>query len=130
MENAKQMSLDKFAKGALLEKFNLEMEKVSSNINDPNTSKTAQRTVTIKLTMKPDEDGISATTFSVTSSLATAKEGSTKLIFGYDYDNKRGLVNEFSADMVGQIDMEELEKQIEEKKNMPDNVIDLRQQKA
>lgn len=130
MENLKQISLDKFAKGALLEKFNLEMEKVSSNINDPNTSKTAQRTVTIKLVIKPDEDGISATTFSVTSSLAAAKEGSTKLIFGYDYDNKRGLVNEFNADMVGQIDMEELERQIEEKKNMPDNVIDLRQNKA
>ena len=51
---AKYMSLDRFAGGALLERFNLAMRQIVQNIADANADPQKARTLTIKLTFKPD----------------------------------------------------------------------------
>ena len=51
---AKFMSLDRFAGGALLERFNLAMRQIVQNIADTNADPQKARTLTIKLTFKPD----------------------------------------------------------------------------
>jgi hypothetical protein len=48
--------LDTLNQGAAVEMFGRELEKVLTNITDPNTSATAVREITIKVTFKPNED--------------------------------------------------------------------------
>lgn len=127
MKEEKQLSLDRFANGAILEKFNQEIQKVSENIYDPNTSATAKRTITMKLEIKPDAGReLGDTEIIVTSKLAPSKSVPTKLVFGYDNHHKKGIAKELKSDMLGQLDLEELEQELKEKaENIPDNVVDL-----
>lgn len=127
MIEERQLSLDKFANGAILEKFNQELEKVSANIYDPNTSSTAKRTITMKLEIKPDEGReLGNTEIIVTSKLAPSKSVPTKLVFGYDNHHKKGVAKELKADMLGQIDLDELEQELKEKaESTPNNIVDL-----
>lgn len=52
---AKFISMDRFKGGALLELFNRAMRQIASNIMDPNTDPEKSRTLTIKMTFKPDK---------------------------------------------------------------------------
>lgn len=51
----KYISLDRFRGGAVLERFNMEMARIAQNIMDPNTNPEKSRTLTLKLTFKPDK---------------------------------------------------------------------------
>lgn len=47
-------SILNMARGAIMERVDLEMSRVIGNILDPNTSATASRKITVTLTFKPD----------------------------------------------------------------------------
>ena len=55
-ENYEEVSLSNILNGALEEKFKLEVQKVMSNIADPNVKRGSVRTIAIKLKIKPEYD--------------------------------------------------------------------------
>ena len=56
MEQTKASSLIDMANGAIKERLGYEMGRVIQNISDPNTKATAKRTITVKITLEPDEE--------------------------------------------------------------------------
>lgn len=56
MEQTKASSLIDMANGAIKERLDYEMGRVIQNISDPNTKATAKRTITVKITLEPDEE--------------------------------------------------------------------------
>lgn len=75
--------------GALAEKLNIELQKLAANILDPNTEAKATRSVTVKITIKPNEKRqIGESDISVTSAPAPAKAIPTSFIFDWDRDGK------------------------------------------
>ena len=129
---AKEISLDKFAKGALKAQFNRELRKVSANVFDPNTSPTARRTIAILISVKPDEAReLGDVEITTKSTLCPVKAVSTRLVFGYDEVQKEGVANELNAEMLGQVDLNGLEESVQKQKEeleamFADKVIDLR----
>lgn len=82
---AKTISLDRLCGGALLERFQLAMVQVGRNIMDPNTNPEKARTVTIKLTFKPDKSRRGVKTSIMTNiSLAPPEADDTMLMIGQD----------------------------------------------
>jgi len=55
MEKPKEKSVLEFARGAIMERVDVETERVLANIQDVNTRATAKRTLTLKLEFAPDE---------------------------------------------------------------------------
>lgn len=86
------LNLAKIADGALQEQVLLEAKKIFANILDPNTTASAKRTMTIKLTFEPDADEREdiKLRFDVASKLAPLDGGVTKLRAGRDIDT--GLI--------------------------------------
>lgn len=79
------INLNEFADGALQEKFNIELEKVLSNLQDPNTAFKSTRELTIKIKFTTDEArDMSSVVIITTSKLASSKEAVTKLLIGTD----------------------------------------------
>ena len=79
MEQTKASSLIDMANGAIKERLDYEMGRVINNISDPNTKATAKRTITVKITLEPDEERqhveVSATASSTLAALAVGQEG-------------------------------------------------------
>ncbi len=122
-----KVSLDKFAKGAFKELFNREMSRVGLNIYDPNTSAKAKRTITMKITIVPDEDrGIGDVTVTASSTLCPAKGASTRMLFGYNQATGQVEYNELNSEMLGQVSMEDIEALAGEKAEERENkVVDI-----
>lgn len=55
-QDERKKSFLELCRGAMLERFDYEMEKVVDNILDPNTPATKPRSITLTLTLKPDGD--------------------------------------------------------------------------
>jgi len=55
-QEERKKSFLELGRGAMLERFDYEMEKVVDNILDINTPATKPRKITLTITMKPDED--------------------------------------------------------------------------
>lgn len=49
------LNMEKFANGAFTAQINRELEKVTQNIQDPNTDATAKRKITVIIEFKPNE---------------------------------------------------------------------------
>lgn len=82
---ANDIDLSNLAGGAVAEKFNLELDKVLANIADPNTDAKRNRTLTVKLTFKADENRDIATVgIETSSSLAPTKGVMTRLMLDRD----------------------------------------------
>lgn len=86
MKQAVMSSLIDMANGAIKERLDYEMGRVIQNIGDPNTKAAAKRTITVKITLEPDEERqhieVSATASStlapmhpVKTALAVGNEG-------------------------------------------------------
>lgn len=77
MEQTKASSLIDMANGAIKERLDYEMGRVIQNISDPNTKATAKRTITVKITLEPDEERqhveVSATASSTLAALHPVK---------------------------------------------------------
>jgi hypothetical protein len=83
------ISIDTIAAGALLEKVEIELSKLATNVKDPNTKPDAVRTITISIKVKPDVTRqLGVTEIDVKSSLAPSKGIPTSFIFDYDKEGK------------------------------------------
>lgn len=51
----KHMNMEEFANGAFTSQINRELEKVTENIQDPNTDATAKRRITVVIEFKPND---------------------------------------------------------------------------
>ncbi|MEG0721560.1 MAG: hypothetical protein RR446_07415 [Lachnospiraceae bacterium] len=93
---AKIISLDRLCGGALLERFTMAMAQIGRNIMDPNTDPEKNRTVTIKLTFKPDKSrkGIK-TSIATNVSLAPPVADETMLLIGQDLRSGRIEMSEY-----------------------------------
>lgn len=80
------ISLDSFCGGAILERFATIIAQVGNNILDPNTDPEKARTITIKLTFKPDKarKGIK-TSAALNYTLAPPLVDETLMLIGRDY---------------------------------------------
>ena len=52
----KHFNMEEFANGAFTQQINRELEKVTQNIQDPNTDATAKRRITVVIEFKPNEE--------------------------------------------------------------------------
>lgn len=79
------LNLSRFQRGAAMDMFDEELQKVLANINDENTKPDAVRSITIKLAIKPDKTRRTAeTTLEVKSTLAAIKPSESFLFFDRD----------------------------------------------
>ena len=70
-----EMQLATMKQGAVAEQFNDALQRVLENVVDPNTKAEAVRAVTLKVTLKPDEErDMMIIKASVTAKLASADE--------------------------------------------------------
>ncbi|MDR2976885.1 MAG: replication terminator protein [Streptococcaceae bacterium] len=83
MRNKINLNLSSIAAGGLQENFNLEIQKVFENIHDPNTEAKAKRTLTLTLTVVPDENReVLAVDSAIKLALAPTKSVATTIITG------------------------------------------------
>lgn len=52
----RHFNMEEFANGAFTQQINRELEKVTQNIQDPNTDATAKRRITVVIEFKPNEE--------------------------------------------------------------------------
>lgn len=96
------IDLEKFAGGALAEKFNIALKEVLENIADPNTAPKAKRKLTIELTFTPDEEReLSLVDIVVKTKLEPQKGVATKILI--DKDGNGGIIaSEYNNQIKGQ----------------------------
>lgn len=87
-DSLESVSLADLGRGAAVEKFAVELERVLENIADPNTDAEAKRKITLTVTFLPNEDRDTvATVIDCGSKLAPPKVHGTVLFVGRE---KRG----------------------------------------
>ena len=93
---AKFISFDRLCGGAVLERLNMLMAQIARNIMDPNTDPEKNRTLTIKLTFRPDKSrkGVK-TSISSSVSLAPLVADETMLLIGKDIRSGRIEMTEY-----------------------------------
>lgn len=83
MSDEQEVSLENLSNGAAVELFNRELEKALENVLDVNTVATQKREVTLKLTIKPNEDReVGLVALAVTSKLASFKPVDSMIYIG------------------------------------------------
>lgn len=97
----KHIDLNGFAHGALLERVNMEMDKVLENIQDPNTEATKKRKVVITLELEPNaRRELADVVTTVKSTLVPTTAVSASLMIGHD--GKKVIGRELKSAMPGQ----------------------------
>lgn len=96
------INLEKFAGGALAEKFNMGLKEVLENIADPNTEAKKKRKLTVELTFNPDEEReLSLVDILVKTKLEPPKAVATKILI--DKDGQGGIIaSEYNNQLRGQ----------------------------
>lgn len=96
------IDLEKFAGGALTEKFNMGLREVLENISDLNTDAKKKRKMTVELTFSPDEEReLSMVDIIVKTKLAPNMPVATKLLI--DKDGNGGIIaSEYGKQIKGQ----------------------------
>jgi hypothetical protein len=80
-----EIDLNDLAGGALSELIAMELQKVATNIADPNTKASAVRSIAINISLKPDEQReIAQSEINVKSKLAPVQGIPTRFIIGRD----------------------------------------------
>lgn len=109
--------------GALQERFDREFEKVVKNMKDPNTSYKEARKVVVTLTLRQDEDrNTSVCTCEVQSKLAKARSFDTNFGIGRDLKTDQYFVKEYGTQIPGQMNIEDVERAAENKKDAGANL--------
>ena len=93
---------EQFAGGAVAEKLNVELQKVLTNIADPNTDHKKARKVQMTMTLKANEQrGLATVQVDVKSTLAPSKGVETQMMI--DFDSKGNVVGaELKSGIPGQ----------------------------
>ena len=103
LTDSNAVSLIDMAHGAIKERVDHEMARVLANIADPNTKAVAKRTITVKVTLEPDETRqhveVSA---SASSTLAPFNPVKTALAVGKE--DGRTVAVELTPQIPGQMD--------------------------
>ena len=106
----KHMDMEKFANGAFTSQINRELEKVTENIQDPNTDATAKRRITVVIEFKPNEARNFVTTgVQAKSSLAPALGAVTALNMGKDLKTGEVEAVEIGNQIPGQMSIDDVE---------------------
>ncbi|GAB7387394.1 replication terminator protein [Bacillaceae bacterium] len=97
------IDLSSFAGGAVVERFNIELQKILENVADPNTDPKKARKLQLTLTIKADENrDIANVSIQTKTTLVPAKEIETKLIM--DRDSRGRIVGqELKSGVKGQM---------------------------
>lgn len=92
---SKPLKLETLQNGAVLEVFEVELQNVLDNIQDPNTKPDGVREVSVKLKFKPSKDrNYTSLTYSVTSKLQPSEPGEVPIFVDRDRKNKRATAVE------------------------------------
>lgn len=92
---SKPLKLETLQNGAVLEAFEVELQNVLDNIQDPNTKPDGVREVSVKLKFKPSKDrNYTSLTYSVTSKLQPSEPGEVPIFVDRDRKNKRATAVE------------------------------------
>lgn len=112
-----KVNLTEMARGAILEQFEIEMEKVLKNIIDPNTDPKKARKIQLTVQFKPTEDrDIAYIQAQAKSTLVPSKPIGTQIVIDQDVDGSI-LANEFGKGTIpGQVDIDEYEEETNNKK--------------
>ncbi len=124
-----KQTLDNMAKGGLLERFNVEFDKICQNIYDLNTKANIKRSINITITFKPSEDrDFVETNISTNSKLAPYNPIETRYLIGKDHKTNKIIAEEYGRDqMKGQVTFDTYAEENEES-TKPDgaSIIDYR----
>lgn len=91
-----KVQLEKFAGGALQERFTSEFQKVLNNLTDPNTSFKDKREICIKMTIIQNEERDDfAVDCKVTSKLAAPTPVTTHFSMGVDLESGKTVASEY-----------------------------------
>ena len=126
----KHINLEEFASGALSDLINQEMKRVTENIQDPNTIPTAKREITVKITLKPNEQrDFVATAIQAKSTLAPALGALTVMTMGRDLKTGEVDAVEIGNQIPGQMSFQDMEVDPSTGEIRETNVIDMRKAK-
>lgn len=97
-------NLDTLSEGAVKERINQEMQKISSNIMDLNTDPEKERTLVIEVKMKPNKNRDTLlTAVQVKSKLVPQDKSYTTMLIGQDVRTGAIQVNELLSGTKGQM---------------------------
>lgn len=134
-----ELPLSEMANGAIQEKLDYELDKVFSNIHDPNTAPTSKRAVTIKLVFAPDENRQTINvTSDFTTKLADVEGVSMTVLTGKDLVTGKIEAKELKSNMPGQTYFDDAGLKTDvgepidviEKEQRKQNIIDLQRGKT
>lgn len=106
----KHMNMEEFANGAFTSQINRELEKVTENIQDPNTDATAKRRITVVIEFKPNDARNFVTTgVQAKSTLAPALGAVTALNMGKNLKTGEVEAVEIGNQIPGQMSIDDVE---------------------
>lgn len=102
------LDLDKINGGQLMEKYRYAALKVLANCLDPAVSFKGKRSITVKISVEPDENrNVLDVTSDVTYKLAPPLAAVTKMTLSKDYSTGRIHVQEYGSCIPGQSSLED-----------------------
>lgn len=108
----KHFNMEEFANGAFTQQINRELEKVTQNIQDPNTDATAKRRITVVIEFKPNEERNFVTTgVQAKSTLAPSLGAVTALNMGKNLKTGEVEAVEIGNQIPGQMSIGDMEEQ-------------------
>mgnify|MGYP000503118859 FL=1 len=106
----RHFNMEEFANGAFTQQINRELEKVTQNIQDPNTDATAKRRITVVIEFKPNEERNFVTTgVQAKSTLAPSLGAVTALNMGKNLKTGEVEAVEIGNQIPGQMSIEDME---------------------
>ena len=107
-----KVNLEEFAGGALQEKFDDAMDKVLTNLMDPNTPWKNKRKINVEITFEQNEDrDDTSVNVSVVPKLAPVKPIATRMAIGKDIKTGEVFAEEYGSQIKGQMTLDDYEKQ-------------------
>lgn len=108
----RHFNMEEFANGAFTQQINRELEKVTQNIQDPNTDATAKRRITVVIEFKPNEERNFVTTgVQAKSTLAPSLGAVTALNMGKNLKTGEVEAVEIGNQIPGQMSIGDIEEQ-------------------
>lgn len=121
----KHFNMEEFANGAFTQQINRELEKVTQNIQGPNTDATAKRRITVVIEFKPNEERNFVTTgVQAKSTLAPSLGAVTALNMGKNLKTGEVEAVEIGNQIPGQMSIGDMEEQQTEERTQMARAVD------
>lgn len=121
----KHFNMEEFANRAFTQQINRELEKVTQNIQDPNTDATAKRRITVVIEFKPNEERNFVTTgVQAKSTLAPSLGAVTALNMGKNLKTGEVEAVEIGNQIPGQMSIGDMEEQQTEERTQMARAVD------